>query len=70
MDKRQEFVCKEIDKKHGIEVIKFFVHDTNKRNFVIYRYNLISLLHVSASLTPSSGNVAANVKHVGFTNCD
>jgi hypothetical protein len=37
--------------------IKFFTHGTKKYSFDIYIYSLISLLHVSASLMPSSRNL-------------
>ena len=44
--------------------MKFFIHDINKCTFGIYIYSLISLLHISASLIPSSG-----FTHMIYINC-
>ena len=37
-----------------LDSIKLFIHDTNKCNFDLFKYNLISLLNVLVSLVSSS----------------
>jgi hypothetical protein len=66
MDKQPVFLCKNTDRKHGVGVVKLFIHNKKKCTFYIYIYththNRISFLNISLSLTPSSGSSTPRFK--------